>query len=138
METDGGKARPFGRRTRSPANAQEFAQDLERRRIAQDRLQEDLLHDVPLLYGQPGEAGFQIDPENRVGDPGVVLARIHREEMLKRNGVDAFRASGTRSEVRLPFERLMICLVIFLTVISFFGGRHHRCSASKTSASCHR
>ena len=138
METDDGMTQPFGRPLVSPASSQAFAQDLERRRMAQARLQEDLLHDVPLLYGQPGEGGFQIDPENRVGDPGIILARIHREEMLKRNGVDAFRASGTRSEVRLPFERLMICLVIFLSVISFFGGRHHRCSASTTSASCHR
>jgi hypothetical protein len=103
-----------------PSNAQEFAESLERRRQAQDGLEDDLLNDVPLLYGMPGEVGFH-DPRDGVGDPGIVLARIHREDMLRRNGVDAFAASGTRSEVRLPFERSMMWLMLLLLAISLLG-----------------
>jgi hypothetical protein len=100
-----------------PANAEEFIETLNRRRQAQDRLEKDLLNEVPLSYGSPGEVGFQIDPQLREGDPGIILARIHREEMLRRNGVDAFSASGIRSEVRLPFERTTTWLVFLITAI---------------------
>jgi hypothetical protein len=100
-----------------PANAEEFTKSLDRRRQAQDRLEKDLLNEVPLSYGLPGEVGFQVDPRITGGDPGIVLARIHREEMLRRNGVDAFSASGTASEVQLPFERMTTWLVLLLTAV---------------------
>jgi hypothetical protein len=92
--------------------AGEFAKDLERRRKAEQGLEKDLLTDVPLLYGSP----TQYDWNNR-GDPGITLARIHREELLRRNGVDAFKASGTRSEIRLPFERLTAALAFILFLL---------------------
>jgi hypothetical protein len=103
-----------------PANAAEFIESLDRRRQAQDRLEPDLLNDVPLLYGLPGEVGFH-DPRDGPGDPGIIIARIHREEMLRRNGVDAFSASGDRSEVRLPFERTVIWLMFLLCAIDLLA-----------------
>ncbi|GAA3894895.1 hypothetical protein GCM10022276_12510 [Sphingomonas limnosediminicola] len=103
-----------------PANAAEFIESLDRRRQAQDRLEQDLLHDVPLLYGSPGEVGFH-DPRDGPGDPGIIIARIHREEMLRGNGVDTFGASGDRSDVRLPFERTLIWLVFLLCAIELLA-----------------
>ena len=105
MEDDGEKAR-------------EFARDLERRRKAQDGLEKDLLTDVPMLYGSPGEY-FGWNMPKSYGDPGVILAQIHREEMLKRNDVREFKASGKRSEVRLPFERTMIALALIWLIYCF-------------------
>jgi hypothetical protein len=98
-----------------PRNAEEFAEGLERRRQAADRLEQDLLNDVPLSYGSP-EGGYT--PE---GDPGVVLARIHREEMLRRNGYDVSQASGTKSEISLPFERTTGALAVILLLIVLFS-----------------
>ena len=103
-----------------PANAAEFIESLDRRRQAPDRLEQDLLNDVPLLYGLPGEVGLH-DPRDGPGDPGIIIARIHREEMLRRNGVDAFAASGDRSEVRLPFERTVIWLMFLLCAIDLLA-----------------
>jgi hypothetical protein len=105
--------------TNDDESAEEFAESLERRQEAQDRLEKDLLNEVPLSYGMPGEVGFQFDPRLRGGDPGIVLARLHREEMLRRNGVDAFSASGTRSETTLPFERVTAALALMLALIFF-------------------
>ena len=104
-----------------PANAAEFIESLEQRRRAQARLEKDLLNEVPLSYGLPGEVGMQIDPRITGGDPGIVLARIHREEMLRRNGVEAFSASGSPSEVQLPFERMTAWLVFLIMAICLLG-----------------
>ena len=104
-----------------PANASEFIESLDQRRRAQARLENDLLNEVPLSYGLPGEVGMQIDPQISGGDPGIVLARIHREEMLRRNGVDAFSASGSPTEVRLPFERTTAWLLLLITAILLFA-----------------
>jgi len=101
-----------------PANAEEFAASIERRRQAADGLEKDLLNDVPLLYGAPGGAGLDALPAQ--GDPGVVLARIHREEMLRRNGYDPSDASGDPSEVSLPFERATAALALILFLITLF------------------
>jgi hypothetical protein len=65
-----------------------------------------------MSYGSPNVGPYDYPR----GDPGIELSRIHREEMLRRNGVDAFKASGTRSEVRLPFERAVKVLVWILIV----------------------
>jgi hypothetical protein len=123
MNDDKEKARHFGADPVVPANAREFTESLERRRQAQDRLEQDLLNDVPLLYGLPGDVGLH-DPRDGPGDPGIMLARIHREDMLRRNGVDAFSASGDRSEVRLPFERTVIWLMFLVLAVSFFARLH--------------
>ena len=102
----------------SPTNAEEFAASIERRRQAADGLEKDLLNDVPLLYGSPGGAGPDAFPSQ--GDPGIVLARIHREDMLRRNGYDVSEASGSFSEVSLPFERATAALAILLFLITLF------------------
>jgi hypothetical protein len=100
-----------------PRNAAEFAASIERRRQAADGLEKDLLNDVPLLYGSPGGAGDALPPQ---GDPGIILARIHREDMLRRNGYDPADASGRPSEVSLPFERATAALALLLFLIALF------------------
>jgi hypothetical protein len=98
-----------------PTDAEQFAENLERRRRAANGLQKDLLDDVPLLYGSP-DGGYTPD-----GDPGITLARIHREEMLRRNGYDASDACGEKSEVSLPFERTTAALAILLFLLFLFA-----------------
>lgn len=94
---------------------QAFAESLKCRRQAARGLEHDLLTDVPLLYGSPGSMESQ-------GDAGIVLAQMHREELLRRNGVGVQHASGKRSEGALPFERTMEALAIaFLLVVLFAG-----------------
>jgi len=94
-------------------DAETFAKDLERRRQAADGLEKDLLDDVPMLYGSP-----DIGPNVPFADPGIVLARIHREDMLRRNGYDVSDASGAPDEVRLPFERTIGILVVLSLLVS--------------------
>ena len=93
-----------------PRDPQAFADDLKRRDQAARGLERDLLTSVPLLYGSPGDAG----------DPGIVLARAHREDMLRRNGGGAARASGSRSDVTLPLERTIIALPLLIWLVSLF------------------
>jgi hypothetical protein len=70
---------------------------------------------VPLLYGSPGQG----EPQ---GDPGIVLARLHQEEMLRKNGGGVFPTSRNRADIRLPFERATGALAIaFLILVLFLG-----------------
>jgi hypothetical protein len=94
-----------------PQDPQQFADNLKRRRKAAQGLERDLLTSVPLLYGSPGDAG----------DPGIVLARAHREEMLQRNCCSFFRPSGKRSEVVLPWERAITAFAILLWLLMAFA-----------------
>jgi hypothetical protein len=93
-----------------PRHLPDFGSDLKRRQEAARGLERDLLTSVPLLYGSPGEAG----------DPGIVLARAHREDMLRRNGGGASRASGSRSDVILPWERATMVLPLLIWLIFLF------------------
>ncbi|RYD67724.1 MAG: hypothetical protein EOP58_02440 [Sphingomonadales bacterium] len=63
----------------SPKNAEEFRASLKQRAEAAKGLEKDLLSEVPQLYGAPD----QLAPD---GDPGISLAKIHREELKRRNG----------------------------------------------------
>ena len=105
----------FGPNSVRPADAEDFAANLKRRREAADGLQHDLLTEVPLLYGSPGS----LEPQ---GDPGVVIARAHREELLRRHGGGVVHPSGRRSEVALPFERAMEGLAVLLLLWFLVGG----------------
>lgn len=91
-----------------------MAEDTERRARAAKRLEKDLLEEVPLLYGSP-------DGMEPHGDPGVVLARIHREELIRRNGGGVSKGAEERREP-LPFERAMLVLAVVLMVAMFFAG----------------
>lgn len=107
--------RKFGERRSAadaiqPRDPQAFADSLKRRHQAAEGLERELLTNVPLLYGSPGEAG----------DPGIVLARAHREDMLRRNGGSASQASGRRSEIVLPWERATVALLMLLWLLSLF------------------
>jgi hypothetical protein len=93
-----------------PASAEEFHASLKRRRQAAQGLEQDLLTKVPLLYGSP----------DGCGDPDVVLARIHRDEMLRRNGGGVFSRSRKRSDVALPFELTPYAAVILLFLYLLF------------------
>lgn len=97
-----------------PAEARDFVESLQRRGQAARGLEEDLLTEVSLLYGSPGG----LEPG---GDPGIILARVHREELLRRNNGGALNPSGKRSEVVLPFERATGALAILLFLLYLFG-----------------
>ena len=110
---------PADGETRDPtsvcaANAENFAKHLRRRGQAAKGLEEDLLTEVPLLYGSPGS----IEPD---GDPGIALARAHLEELVRRNGGDAKQASGERSDVALPYEGAVTALAILLLLFFVFA-----------------
>lgn len=91
-----------------------FVEDLQQRGQAAQGLQKDLLTEVPLLYGSPAS----LEPD---GDPGVVLARIHRDQMLRRNGGGVATSSAGETPAALPFEHGMIWLVLLLLAILFFA-----------------
>jgi hypothetical protein len=95
-------------------NADEFAATLRGRRQAANGLEEDLLTEVPLLYGSPGSPAPH-------GDPGIVLAQIHRDELLRRNGGGILHKSSKRSDVALPFEGAVTAVAILLFLFFFFG-----------------
>ena len=97
-----------------PASAEEFADSLKHRGEAAKGLERDLLTTVPLLYGSPR----RLEPR---GDPGVVLAQIHRDEMLRRNGGGVLQAGSRRSDVALQFERTMEALAIVILLLCLFG-----------------
>ncbi|MGL3821551.1 hypothetical protein [Sphingopyxis sp. R3-92] len=102
--------------SRQPAldDAAEFARNLKQRGEAARGLNRDLLTDVPLLYGSPG-------PLEANGDPGIVLAQIHREEMVRKNGggISSFRPEVPTA--RLPFERATTALAMLLATIYFLA-----------------
>jgi hypothetical protein len=95
-----------------PVSAEEFAESLKQRQQAAKGLEKDLLAELPLLYGSAGG----MEPH---GDPGVVIAQLHRADMLRRHGGGALNASGTPDEVRLPFERTVVLLpvAVFLIIL---------------------
>jgi hypothetical protein len=84
---------------------------MKRRREAARGMEQELLTSVPLLYGSPGEGS----------DPGIFLAQAHREDMVRRHGGGALRASGKRSEVALPWERATASLALILWLLFFFA-----------------
>lgn len=101
----------------SPVRAREsekFAAILKRRGQAAQGLERDLLTEVPMLYGSPGG----LEPQ---GDPGIVLATIHREELLRRNGGGASQSSRKPSDVALPFEGATAALAVVLFLLILFG-----------------
>ena len=99
-----------------PKDAEDLADSLKRREQAADALEDDLLNDVPMLYGPSAGLPYPTSPV-----PDILIGRIHREEMLRKNGYDVSDASGTPSEVSLPFERPIGALVILLVLIVLFS-----------------
>lgn len=93
----------------SPGSREEFALSLQRRGQAAKGLEQDLLTEVPMLYGSPGS----MEPE---GDPGILLVRIHQEELQRRNGGGG-PGPGRRSDVSLPFERMTAALPFVLLLL---------------------
>lgn len=97
----------------SPVGPEEFEASLKRRGKAARGLAQDLLTEVPMLYGSPG----QMEAE---GDPGIVLARIHQEELKRRNGGGV--SCHSRSRAELPYERATGALAILLMLLLVFLG----------------
>ena len=87
--------------------AKTFAVSLERRGEAAQGLQKDLLTEVPLLYGSPNG-----------GDPGVLLAKIHREEMVRRNSGGIVVMSIVEAPAIPPLNRTV--LMLFALLLVFF------------------
>ena len=97
----------------SPRNADEFRASLKQRAEAAKGLEKDLLHEVPRLYGSPD----RLAPN---GDPGISLAKIHRDELKRRNGGGVPNSTTRRSDVELPFERAALILgLVAITVLLF-------------------
>jgi hypothetical protein len=92
------------------ASAEEFAGSLKRRGQAARGLEQDMLTEVPPLYGSPGA----MEPG---GDPGILLTRLHQGELLRRNGGGAAPSSGRRSDVSLPFENMAVALPFVLLLL---------------------
>jgi hypothetical protein len=93
--------------------ARDFRSELERRAAAAKGLERDLLAEVPLLYGSPGRG----EPH---GDPGIVLAKLHRDEMIRRNGGDVPPPAKCGGGANLPYERLLIALALALFLLLGF------------------
>ena len=102
------------RHSAPPESAEAFGASLKRRRRAAQGLEQDLLTRVPLLYGSPDVAAPG-------GDPGVVLAKAHQEDLLRRNGGGILPRSKRGSDVALPFERLTAALAILLCLLFLFA-----------------
>lgn len=96
----------------SPDDSEAFAANLKRREQAAKGLERDLLTEVPMLYGSPG-------PMEPRGDPGILLARAHQAELLRKNGGGAPASSKRRSDVQLPFERTVAILAVVLFLLFF-------------------
>lgn len=93
---------------------EQFVESMRRRGEAAKGLQDDLLTEVPLLYGSAGNMA----PD---GDPGIVLAKIHRDELVRRNGGIAAIPSNRDAPAELPFERAMLWLAVLLFAGLFFA-----------------
>jgi hypothetical protein len=98
----------------SSDEAARFAEDLRRRAEAARGLEKDLLTDVPLLYGSPGR-------REACGDPGIALAQIHREALVRKNKGGIPIPSSRKSPASLPFERATIALAILIAIVHFSG-----------------
>ena len=83
---------PAGSSPKRERQYEHIKDSLKKRGKAAHSLQQDLLTEVPLLYGSPGG----MEPQ---GDPGIVLARLHQEEMQRRNGGGVPRSLRKRSDV---------------------------------------
>lgn len=114
LDGSAGGARRSGFVSHDDEEREKFVQSLQRRGQAAQGLQKDLLTDVPLLYGSPGNLESQ-------GDPGILLARIHREELVRRNGGEIASSSVGEAPAALPFERAMVWLAVLLVVVLFFA-----------------
>ncbi len=94
-------------------DADAFAAHLRQRAEAAQKLEQGLLTEVPMLYGSPGHHAS-------AGDPGIVIARLHREELLRRSSA----MPVTRCEeppAPLPYERFLIAVCVVLELLYFFG-----------------
>lgn len=91
----------------------QFVESLKRRGQAAEGLRNDLLTEVPLLYGTPGSLEAR-------GDPGIVLAEIHREDLVRRNGggVATGRAEGRET---LPYETMTMAIAIVVGLVLLFS-----------------
>ena len=106
---------PGGAGARGLDRAEGFESDLRQRAEAARGLEQDLLTEVPLLYGSPGAAEAE-------GDPGIVLARLHRENLLHRNGGGAPSKLWRRGDNPLPFENAISALAILILIAIFVFG----------------
>jgi hypothetical protein len=100
-------------RRASSDEATRFAEDLRRRAEAARGLEKDLLTDVPLLYGSPGRG----EP---CGDPGIALARIHREALIRKHEGGVPSPSG-KVAAKFPFERTTVAIAVLIAIVLLSG-----------------
>ncbi|WP_156442797.1 MULTISPECIES: hypothetical protein [unclassified Sphingomonas] len=68
---------------------------------------------MPQLYGAPNRLAPQ-------GDTGIPLAKIHRDELKRRNGGGVPESATKRSDVQLPFERVLPIFGLIAIALLFF------------------
>jgi hypothetical protein len=75
------------------------ALSIKNRSRAAQGLQKDLLHEVPMLYGQ-----------NNLWGADVAIGKIHREGMVRKNGGGLPPGVPATSKAKLPMEDLVFFL----------------------------
>ena len=88
----------------------QFELSIRNRKRSADGLQDDLLHEVPLLYG---EGGYR--------DQDIALGAIHREAMLRKNGGGLPPGSPSTANARLPFERMLLFGLLLWMLFRIFS-----------------
>ena len=86
----------------------DYTAELEQRANEAKGLEGDLLHEVPLQYG----AGSQ-----HCHDPSILMAGVHRENIVHRNGGGLPADNSSTKNLRLPYERLLIGAFILYWII---------------------
>ena len=97
----------------SPNNADQFRARLRQRAEAAKGLEKDLLSEVPQPYG----ARDRLAPD---GDPGISLAKIHREELKRRNGGGVPDSATKHSDLQLPFKRALPTFGLIAIALLYF------------------
>lgn len=95
-------------------DAAAFVASLAQRRRSADAMEQDLLTNVPLLYGSPGRH----EPE---GDPGIVLARLHAEERMRRFGSGLSRTEPKARRFWTSIDGLFTVAALVFLALNVFG-----------------
>jgi len=66
-----------------------------------------------LLYGSPGSLEAR-------GDPGITIAEIHREELIRRSGGGVGNMRPEKPD-RLPYENAMMVIAFVAGLILLFS-----------------
>ncbi len=94
----------------------QFTLSLMNRRKSADGLERDLRKKVPMLYGSPWFGG-RFGRHAGVRDPGIEIAKLHREAMVAKNGGGLPPGVGPTATPKLPYERKVIILFALFVML---------------------